>query len=263
MSLKLPFGHKGEEMGSIPIKEVTLLREQGKSDREVITKLKAQGFSFQAIEKAMLHVLKSSVGNSNDPISQPGMKPPQNFGQPPGMQSPQGIPQQPPGMQPPQQGSSQLPQRDQVGFGRQAQPAQGGQELMPEQKLGFSGMQEPNLEMQSEPTDLIEEIVEGVVEEKFEKLDTKFEFIQKNQEKLKEEIDAMKVLLTNEVQKVEKLIEGSKGETSKLNDEIETIDIKCAALERAFKQFLPDLAEKVRSKTLKQKGVEVVNEEMK
>ncbi len=258
MSLKLPFGHKGEEMGSIPIKEVTLLRKQGKSDREVITKLKAQGFSFQAIEKAMLHVLKSGVGNSNDPISQPGMRPPQNFGQPP-----QVIPQQPPGMQPPQQGSPQLPQREQVNFGRQAQPAQGTQELMPEQKLGFSGMQEPSLEMQSEPTDLIEEIVEGVVEEKFEKLDTKFEFIQKNQEKLKEEIEAMKILLTNEVQKVEKLVEGSKEETNKLDDEIETIDIKCAALERAFKQFLPDLAEKVRSKTLKQQGVEVVNEEMK
>ncbi len=250
MSLKLPFGHKGEEMGSIPIREVTLLREQGKSDREIITKLKTQGFSFQAIEKAMLQVLKAGVGNSNNPIQQPGMK------------SPQSVPQQP-GMQPPQQGSPQLPQREQVNFRGQVPSVPRVQELMPEQKLGFSGMQEPSLEMQSEPTDLIEEIVEGVVDEKFEKLDTKFEFIQKNQEKLKEDIKGMKVLLTNEIQKIEKMIGGSKEETNKLKDEIETVDIKCDALERAFKQFLPDLAEKVRSKTLKQKGVEVVNEEMK
>ncbi len=258
MSLKLPFGHKGEEMGSIPIKEVTLLREQGKSDREIITKLKTQGFSFQAIEKAMLHVLKSGVGNSNDPIPQPGVKFPQGSRQPSGMQSHQGIPQSS-GMQTPQQGSPQLLQREQVNF-RQVPPVQGNQELIPEQKLGFSGMQEPSLEMQFEPTNLIEEIVEGVVEEKFEKLDTKFEFIQKNQEKLKEDIEKMRVLLANEIQKVEKLIEGSKEETNKLKDDIETVDIKCAALERAFKQFLPDLAEKVRSKTLKQKGVEVLNE---
>ncbi|MCK4729813.1 MAG: hypothetical protein KAT28_00695 [Candidatus Aenigmarchaeota archaeon] len=237
-------------MGSIPIREVTLLREQGKSDREIITKLKTQGFSFQAIEKAMLQVLKAGVGNSNNPIQQPGMK------------SPQSVPQQP-GMQPPQQGSPQLPQREQVNFRGQVPSVPRVQELMPEQKLGFSGMQEPSLEMQSEPTDLIEEIVEGVVDEKFEKLDTKFEFIQKNQEKLKEDIKGMKVLLTNEIQKIEKMIGGSKEETNKLKDEIETVDIKCDALERAFKQFLPDLAEKVRSKTLKQKGVEVVNEEMK
>ena len=53
--------------GYVPLKEVAALRERGLSDREIITKLKEQGFSYDEIEKGLLQTLKGVVGKREEP----------------------------------------------------------------------------------------------------------------------------------------------------------------------------------------------------
>lgn len=236
MDLKLPFGHKEEEVGSIPTEEVRKMRESGKSDKEIIAELKNKGYPFQAVEKAMLEVLKSGVDSKRGSSSLIQERP---HGPPPGLDSefePSPLRERPSLHEP-----RRLPTRE---------------ELMPRPALPTN--QNVSLEMQSGPVDLIEEIVEGVVEEKFESLDTRFGSIQKEHEKLKESIENLKNIFASSIQKRDTMIEETKVEFDKLKEKFEDIAIKCNALERAFKQFLPDLTEKVRKKNLEDRGVEVV-----
>lgn len=235
MSLKLPFGHKGEEVGSIPTEEVRKMRENGKSDREIIVELKNKGYPFQAVEKAMLEVLKSGV-NSERKSSPHSWGTPGGF--PPRINSEF---ESPPLREKPPYEEKRLPTRE---------------DLIPKPTLPINQNVSP--EMQSGPVDLIEEVVEGVVEEKFESLDTRFEATQKEHEKLKENIENLKNIFASSIQKRDSMIEETNVEFDKLKEKFEDIVIKCNALERAFKQFLPDLTEKVRKKNLEEKGVEVI-----
>jgi NurA-like 5'-3' nuclease len=229
--MKLPFQHSEEEV-TIPINEVKKLREEGKSDREIIMQLKGRGYSFQAIEKAMLQALKEGVGPKKTPSS-----PMPGGGAPP---SPQPTLFK-------EEASMTLPTRG---------------ELEPKQKISVppSPIGPVPLEAQFEPTALIEEVVEGVVEEKFEKLDKKFEYIHAEQEKMKKENENLKRLIGAFVEKEKRHIENLRKENEILTEKIEDLVVKTNALERAFKQFLPDIFSKVREMKLEEKGIKVIEE---
>ena len=234
--MKLPFQHKeGEEEGTIPVNEVKKLRREGKSDKEIINQLKNHGYSFQVIERAMLQALRE--GTSSNQKQQQG---PQNYSQ----QSPQGYNAQ--GY--PQGGNQlegELPTRE---------------DIAPESRLSVPATGQIPLEAQFEPTDLIEEVVEGVVEEKFEKLDTKFEYIHNEHEKLKKENEKLKNLIGASMQKEDKTIGKLKEEIEKIKEEIEDLAIRSNAFERAFKQFLPDIFAKLRERRWEDQGVKVLDE---
>lgn len=240
--MKLPFQHKeGEEEGTIPINEVKKLRGEGKSDKEIINQLKNHGYSFQVIEKAMLQALREGTG--------------------PKQKSEQGTPQAPQ-----QQYGTQAP--PQSGPGRQRTEAEGQargelptrEEIMPRPRLSVPATGQVPLEAQFEPTDLIEEVVEGVVEEKFEKLDSKFEYINNEQEKLKKENEKLKNMIGTSMQKEDKSIDKLREEIEKLRGEIEDLTVRSNAFERAFKQFLPDIFAKIREKKWEDKGIKVLDE---
>jgi archaellum component FlaC len=110
------------------------------------------------------------------------------------------------------------------------------------------------------PTDIIEEIVEGVVEEKFEKVDEKFEAMEKGLDKSKEETENLKNLMLSSFQKRDKTLDEAKQTITSMKTEIDDLVIKCNALERAFKQFLPELTEKVRAQGVEKRGVETIEE---
>ena len=234
MDLKLPFGHKGEEVGFVPIEEVKRMRKSGKSDKEIITELKNKGYSFQSIERAMLEVLKSGVGSEKQ--STVNKEIPPNY--PSGMNS--------------EFEPSPIKER----FHNEVEKLPTEEELMPRPTIPAN--QNISFEMQSEPIDLIEEVVEGVVEEKFESVDAKFETMQKEYKNLKEGMENLKKIFASSIQKRDNMIKETKVEFDKLKEKFEDVVIKCDALERAFKQFLPDLTEKVREKTLSEKKIEVV-----
>ncbi|MGC9310320.1 MAG: hypothetical protein ACP5E4_01195 [Candidatus Aenigmatarchaeota archaeon] len=250
------------------MEEVKKLRAQGKPDREIIVQLKKEGHSFQDIEKAMLQALKSGVnqGPSQGGMQQrPGMpQPPFQQGQGMGMQSP---PMQGGGFYPGQMPPGSMGQRPKASPGQMPssfggpQGRRGGAEelptretLIPSPNMNLSLGGPVPLEAEAgNPTDLIEEVVEGVVEEKFEKADQKFEYLNKAIEKGKEDIEKIKNLMLSSMQKRDQTIELLRQDLKKSNEEIEDLVIKCNALEKAFKQFLPELTEKVRIKNVEKK----------
>ena len=82
--------------------------------------------------------------------------------------------------------------------------------------------------------------------------------MQKEYKNLKDSIENLKNIFASSIQKRDNMIKETKVEFDKLKEKFEDVVIKCDALERAFKQFLPDLTEKVREKTLSEKKIEVV-----
>lgn len=280
MKMHLPFGHKEGESGASLSGEVAKLRSQGKQDREIIVQLKKEGHSFQDIEKAMLQALKTGV-NSGAPAAgqqscpQPGspMAPRPGSPQVP-MQGAGGAQGPPPGAPPagmPPAGRLPAPNQPQRGMSPQMQGAsQSGNlptrdMLIPSPQIAAPSAGVVPLEAEvGNPTDLIEEVVEGVVEEKFEKADQKFEFLHKQMEKSKEDAEGLKNLMLSSLQKRDKTIETLRQDLEKTKEEFEDLVIKCNALEKAFKQFLPELTEKVRVKNAEKKlgaQVQTVKEE--
>jgi len=263
--MQLPFGHKAAESGVLPIEEVKRLRSQGKADRDIIVELKKQGHSFESIEKAMLQVLRTG-GNSPAPQGnfapqgQAGVQMPNQMQsqqmQQPFAQRPQFNPQQGVLGSPQMGGGQRMPQNFQGG----PSPQQGGPALMTRETL----MPQANMNIQvggvvpleteaGNPTDIIEEVVEGVVEEKFEKIDEKFESVAKDVNKNKDEMENLKNLMLSSFQKRDKTIDELKQSQNEMKEEIEDLVIKCSALEKAFKQFLPELTEKVRAQTIEKR----------
>ena len=196
--MRLPFHHKEEEI-ALPIYEVKKLRAEGKSDREIISKLKEMGYSFESIERAMLEVLKEGVKRE-----QPVEKEQEEV-------------------------ARELPTKEELEKPKFSVP-----------ERGFP------IEPEFEPAELIEEVVEGVVEEKFEKLDMKFEYINKELEKIKKESEHLKNFVVASIEKENRAFEEIKKEFAKLKSEIDELGIKTNALEMAFKQFLPDIFVKIR-----------------
>ncbi|HIE41614.1 MAG TPA: hypothetical protein EYP80_03015 [Candidatus Aenigmarchaeota archaeon] len=218
--MKLPFQHK-EEGITIPIDEVKKLREQGKSDREIIIELKNKGYSFQAIEKAMLQSLKESATSELMLEKEPSFEQTQAT-------------------------RKELPTKE---------------SLVEKPKFALPPPEQLPLEAPFEPTDLIEEVVEGVVEEKFEKLDTKFEYVHNEQDKLKKANEELRNFFVGEFEKIKQNIRDLRDEIEKLRDEFEDLIIKVNALEKAFKQFLPDIFAKIRERNLEERGISILDEE--
>ncbi len=244
--MKLPFQHKeGEEEGTVPINEVKKLRDEGKHDKEIINQLKSHGYSFQVIEKAMLQALKEGTEPNQSQQSQQQYGSQQRYQQ---QGSPKTYESQPP----------QTRQGTQQGGGQGELPTRG--ELAPKSKLSVPATGQVPLEAQFDPTDLIEEVVEGVVEEKFEKLDSKFEYIHNEHEKLKKENEKLKKVIGSSTQKEDKSIDNLKEEIKKLKEEVEDLSVRSNAFERAFKQFLPDIFAKIRERKSQDKGVEALDD---
>jgi len=209
--MKLPFPHKEEET-TIPIYEVKKLREEGKSDREIISELKGRGYSFEAIEKAMLQVLKEGVSEKPAPEEKKEEEKKEVV--------------------------RELPTKEDIEKPVFALPQQ---PFPPESDFG--------------PADLIEEVVEGVVEEKIEKLDSKFEFITNELEKIKKDSASLKSFIVSSIEKENRILEELKKEKEKLKAELEDLTIKTNALESAFKQFLPDIFVRMREKKLDDRNI--------
>ena len=257
--MQLPFGHKGgEQVGAIPVDEVRNLRAQGKADREIIVELKKRGHSFESIEKAMLQVLKGGAvpGGAQAGSAYMGQMGNQSMGPSQAQYPRQQFNPQQGALNAPQFGPGQRPQGT-------FQPSQGQgygsnlatrESLIPQTNMNIQIGGVVPLEAEAgAPSDIIEEVVEGVVEEKFEKSDQKFEAIGKDIAKGKEDAEGLKSLMVSSLQKRDKDIEDLRQSVKSMRDDIEDLLVKSAALEKAFKQFLPDITEKVRSQNAERK----------
>ena len=214
VEFSLPFGKKEREesfIREVPVEEVRRLRSQGKSDRDIIIELKNKGYTFQEIEKAMLQVLKESSISKEKPSEEKQ----QDFGREINLPTLEKI--------------SPKEQSGNIRFGSMRIPS-----LSPGPTQEFSTL------------DLLEEVVEGVVEEKIQDFSTKFdEFLGK----IKEEdikMSELKKIIEKNYSELNSKIANMEKNLAELSDQVSNLEIKVKVLEKALKEFLPDIMEKAR-----------------
>lgn len=117
-----------------------------------------------------------------------------------------------------------------------------------EEQMPFETLPELDSDLPQEiedPNIMLEELVEGIIDEKW----IKFE---ENMRKIETDIDKVRA----EIRQFETRVEASKKEVptkelefkiSDLNEKIEDIDARVGGLEKAFKQFLPSLTRNIES----------------
>ena len=213
VEFSLPFGKREREesfVREVPVEEVRRLRSQGKSDRDIIIELKNKGYTFQEIEKAMLQVLKeSSISKEKEGEKR------REFGR-----------------------EINLPTLEKISPKEQAG------------NIRFGGMRIPSLSpgptQEFSTLDLLEEVVEGVVEEKIQDFSTKFdEFLGK----IKEEdikMSELKKIIEKNYSDLNSKIANMEKNLTELSDQVSNLEIKVKVLEKALKEFLPDIMEKAR-----------------
>lgn len=194
------FFKKKKDKGPVPVEEVQAMTRRGLSDREIIKKLKKQGFSYDEIEKAMLGAVKQGVG---------------------------GEPQFQEIRQPASQEQTFM---DEI---YQPQPTQ----VQPE-----SVQQEVNVD-NINPEAIIEELIEGVIEEKWEKFNKKI----KEQEQSLENVATMIKQFEQKLQsmKSDSIPKELEMRADVINNRLDDLDVRIGGLEKAFKQFLPSLTRNI------------------
>ncbi len=175
--------------GPVPIEEIQELTAKGMSDRDVIKKLKGEGYSYDSIEKAMLQAVKEGVGEEprqeqSQPFEQPGQE--QEF-----------------------------------------------TEQMPE--LGLSEVD--TLGDVVAPEVIVEELVEGVVEDKLHNFEERLARIEEEIPKLYARVKHTQMPVQQDI--------GEDTHIEEMTSQIEDIEARIGGLERAFKQFLPALTKNI------------------
>jgi len=227
------FKKKPKILGPVPLSEIQNLRNAGLSDKDIIKRLKEKGYDYKEIERAMLQSLKTQVSQSSKPIEEE--KTPEPFSN--------------------LSTQEELPTFDD--FLKPSFPTSPVKEFREEDLLNFG--EQPIQEETVSPEVTIEEIVEGIMEEKWQPMHKELEAIINEQEKIKKEIAELKALVSK--------IPGEETKSNifikvqEIEEKLNEIEPKVNGLEKAFKQFLPSLTENIRMlsnlvEKLKEKGKE-------
>jgi hypothetical protein len=203
------FGKSAETgKGRIPLREVDTLRQSGVSDKDIIKKLKSDGFSYQEIEKGMLQSLKQNI--TEEPSSEAeDMFKNQQRDESTELEDIYGKPEDP-----------KEPSMDEM--------------LAP-------GLSDADIS----PELAIEELVEGVVNEKWD-------IFEKELKKIRSDED----LLTRQLKQLESMTSASGKEAraaalerkvAEVEEKMGEIEARISGVEKAFKQFLPSLTDNIRS----------------
>ncbi len=187
------FGGK-KKKGDVPLEEVQKMAAQGMSDKDIIKKLKGQGYSYDSIERAMLQAVKDGV---EEPQPQEAEIP--SF--------PEAMPQHRKG---------------------EAEP------LFPE----FEPQEVAEMETVN-PEIIVEELVEGIVEEKWNKFAPRLERLEGEMNVLRAEIrQAPKQAQGGGTKELETKV-------AELAEQFDELEARIGGLEKAFKQFLPSLTRNI------------------
>jgi DNA-binding transcriptional MerR regulator len=213
------FKKKPKILGPVPLSEIQSLRNAGLSDKDIIKKLKEKGYDYKEIERAMLQSLKTQVSQPSKPTEEEKTQEPFS-----GASSFQ----------------EELPTFDD--FLKSSLPTSPVKEFKEEDLLSFG--EQPIQEETVSPEVTIEEIVEGIMEEKWQPMHKELEAIMNEQEKIKKEITEIKALISK--------IPGEETKSNifikvqEIEEKLNEIEPKVNGLEKAFKQFLPTLTENIR-----------------
>ena len=204
------FKRKKKDM-PVPIEEVQKLTRSGLGDRDIIKELKNQGYSYEQIEKAMLQAVKAGVGEEEKPIEKKEE-----------MESMIGRYEE----ESPGEPLGELPVLGEL------YPTERGE---PISEITLPETEKPEL--------IIEELVEGVVEEKWQKLDEEMK-------KMDDKFDKIRVGFEQLKQRMGEEKEPGKDfgvEITGLSNRLDDLEVRIGGLEKAFKQFLPALTRNIES----------------
>ncbi len=214
--------------GNIPVAEVQHLQSLGMEDKDIIKKLKEQGYGFSEIEKAMMHAVKGGV----EPISEP--IPIQNEELP--------IEQMAP-TQDEQRYTNEAPEDNKDIFSQYNEETP----TLGELEGDMGQMSVPGIEHDSISPDVaIEELVEGVVDEKWDDFTKKME----RNDSILSEIRTELRILQNKLERLAQKPADTDEVSEEINQKMEDLEVRITSVERAFKQMLPNLTRNIQELTL-------------
>ena len=210
------FGGGKKAAREAPVDRVRVMMRGGMSEKDIVRQLKAEGYSFNEIEKALMEVVKTGaaplpsgaeLGMSQRPAPAPVTAPKQVEAKPMPAEAAPPQPMQtygPPSYEPYQQAP--------------AYPELTEEELQPEV--------------------IMEELIESVSEEKFEKFSTSIKRIEEALGRLHSQILSAR----------EKAEEKPAPEMPKeLGDRLDAMEVRIGGLEKAFRQLLPSLQDNIQA----------------
>ena len=253
------FRKKGKKREYIPVDIVQNLSSKGMSEQEIVAVLRRQGFSPYQIERAISTALKSAV-NELSQKSTREFKPPEKIV--PGEMIKERV--EPVKLSaPPKTPFEAYPPREEkrVPEFYTLPPQQQGQsfpELPPkeeknEQEFTFQESQDKVFEKppmpgprEELPEITLEEIIEGIVAEKWSHFEEVVGELRKADEELRKKIEK----LENEILEINKNMK--KREETFINkleehgEHVATIEARIGSIEKVFKDFLPELTENIK-----------------
>ncbi|MFH1631342.1 MAG: hypothetical protein ABIA21_03965 [Candidatus Aenigmatarchaeota archaeon] len=210
----------------IPVDNVREMQQTGMAERDIIRQLKHDGYSFSEIEKAMLQAVKEGTGEEYRPSTQSYAPAPAYVP----------VPVQQVSAPAPRYQRPEPPQQYEQPY-EYPQPEQPIPEQPPMEEPEPVAAQ-PFFDDDIAPETVMEDLIESVAREKFEKFTNQLA-------KIEGRFDEMKTELTYVREKAEAkpVLEIPKD----LEDKIDDLEARIGGMERAFKQFLPSLTENIES----------------
>lgn len=209
---------------ALPLKEVAQLREQGYSDNQVIDELKTKGFSLPQINNALAQAAIASP--EAIPPETPGSEPAPSEA-PPGMEAPPSdtpptdSPEAPPGAAPP----------------------------------GAAPPGAPSASFPEELQGRIEEITEGLIDEKWDLLIEEVKKIVEWKEKVEAENLHLKNDLTKLKEDFKELHQGVLGKLETYDERMTDVGTELKAVGKVFHDVVPEFVENVKELKSVTKGV--------
>ncbi len=252
-----------QQKNYIPVNLVQRYASQGMPEGRIIEELRKQGFSPSQVDSALRSVLKRQV---SQPIRE---APPQrapvremNKEEFPSMQMGRGVAPMPaqrpmPERRPPQQRAPEQPV--------QRGPPQQMPQPRPEQRQALPIQEQPQIQIPSRPEPstytfeepekmigpglediTLEEIIEGIVAEKWNDFEDKLANFEERDLQLQEQIGEIR----NSIKEVEKLVISKEqnlvGQFDEFGGSMTDIQGRIGSIEKVFKEFVPELTEALR-----------------
>lgn len=248
-----------EQREYVPVDLVQIYAKQGLSDSQIADRLKTQGFSQKQIDDALRVALQQEVGA---PRPQPARPPLET----PTMEFPAYQPMERP--QPRLQHEMPLPRPLPLRAAPQGQPVRAREpavarhpqarygvppeRVIPQQNRGAVFLPEapspefvpPTREPLGDIT--VEEIVEGVVEEKWQELQNRLSNFEKRDLQLESQVNDIRKRIGEIESSIKQREQTLLEKLDSVNESMTGVEGRIGSVEKIFKEFLPELTENVR-----------------
>ncbi|MCK5474332.1 MAG: hypothetical protein KAI53_02915 [Candidatus Aenigmarchaeota archaeon] len=213
---------------TIPFNEVSTMIQNGLSEAEIIQHLKEEGYEFNQIDEALNRVLKTTV-TGDAPLAD-AEAPPQNNAQPPAdIHNPQTFGHD-------FQAQGEFGSKDEDFSPMNAQP-QNSTEMEKE-------MQE--IEEYNQRMEELEKTVNALVNEKVGRIDELKKNLELGLQTITKEVQIIKQEMNAELTKTEDFEEKEAEDVTSITEKLSDLEPRIKAIEKAFKDIVPNLVENVR-----------------